>query len=79
MRFITLQSKDVVSANTGTKIGYVVDCEIDVYCQTIQALIVERLSPFKLICAFKGPPTLVIPIENVITIGKDVIIVNIDC
>lgn len=79
MRFIALQSKDVISAQTGAKIGYVVDAEIDPCCQCIQALIVERISPLKLICAFKGPPTFVIPIENVITIGKDVIIVNIDC
>lgn len=79
MRFVTLQSKDVVNAATGTKIGYVVDVEIDPYCRTIQALIVERFSAFKLICVFKGPPALIIPIENIMTIGEDVILVNVDC
>lgn len=79
MRFICLQSKDVVSASTGKKIGFVVDLEIDPICHCIQAIIVERFSPFKLICLFKGPPTFIIPIENIITIGEDVIIVNIDC
>ena len=54
MRFITLQSKDVVSAHTGAKIGYVVDMEIDPICHCI-------------------------PIENIITIGEDVIIVNVEC
>jgi len=79
MRFICLQSKDVVSASTGKKIGFVVDLEFDPVCFRIQAIIVERCSPFKLICIFKGPPTFVIPIENIITIGEDVIIVNVDC
>ncbi|MFR7591751.1 MAG: YlmC/YmxH family sporulation protein [Longibaculum sp.] len=79
MRFVTLQSKDVVNASTGTKIGYVVDVEIDPCCRCIQALIVERVSAFKLICIFKGPPTFLIPIENIITIGEDVILVNVEC
>ena len=79
MRFLTLQSKDVVNAATGTKIGYVVDVEIDPYCRTIQALIVERFSAFKLICVIKGPPAFIIPIENILTIGEDVILVNVDC
>ncbi len=79
MRFVSIQSKDVVNASTGTKIGYVVDVEIDPCCRYIQALIVERMTPFKFVTVFKGPPTFLIPIENIITIGDDVIIVNIDC
>jgi len=79
MRFITLQSKDVVSASTGAKIGYVVDMEIDPICRCIQAIIVEKFSPLKFICIFKGPPVIIIPIENIITIGEDVIIVNTEC
>lgn len=79
MRFLTLQRKDVVNAATGSKIGYVVDIEIDPLCHCIQAIIVERFSAFKLICFFKGPPALVIPIENIMTIGEDVILVHIEC
>ena len=79
MRFICLQSKDVINASTGSKIGFVVDMEIDPICRCIQAIIVERFSALKLISLFKGPPTIIIPIENIITIGEDVIIVNIDC
>lgn len=79
MRFITLQSKDVVSANTGVKIGYVVDMEIDPICHCIQALIVEKFTPLKFICIFKGPPVIIVPIENIMTIGEDVIIVNTEC
>lgn len=79
MRFVTLQCKDVVDAATGSKIGYVVDVEIDPCCRCIQALIVERVSPFRLLCVFKGPPTFLIPVENIITIGEDVILVNAEC
>jgi len=79
MRFVTLQSKDVVNASTGTKIGYVVDVEVDPLCRCIQALVVEKVSPFRMICFFKGPPTFLIPIDNVLTIGDDVILVQVEC
>lgn len=79
MRFVTLQCKDVVDVSNGCKIGYVVDVEIDPCCRFIQALIVERVSPFRLLCIFKGPPTFLIPIENIVTIGEDVILVKNDC
>ncbi|MEG0277370.1 MAG: YlmC/YmxH family sporulation protein [Coprobacillus sp.] len=79
MRFVSLQCKDVVDAASGSKIGYVVDVEIDPLCRCVQALIVERVTPFKLVCIFKGPPTFLIPIENIITIGEDVILVNVCC
>ena len=76
LRFICLQSKDVIDASTGSKIGYVSDLEIDPCCHCILAIIVEKFSAFKLLCLFKGPPILIIPIENIVTIGEDVIIVN---
>lgn len=79
MRFVSLQCKDVVDAASGSKIGYVVDVEIDPLCRCVQALIVERVTPLKLVCIFKGPPTFLIPIENIITIGEDVILVNVCC
>ena len=55
MRFLTLQSKDVIDASSGCKIGYVVDLEIDPCCQCIQALIVERFSAFKFIITGCAP------------------------
>lgn len=79
MRFICLQSKDVVDGSTGTKIGYVSDLEIDPICHCIQAIIVEKFTPLKLLCFFKGPPVICIPVENIITIGEDVIIVHVSC
>lgn len=79
MRLICLQSKDVINASTGTKIGFVVDVELDVNTLCMEALIVERFSPFKFLCLSKGPPTMTIPVCHIITIGEDVIIVNVEC
>ncbi len=79
MRFICMQRKDVINLKTGGKIGYISDIEIDPVCKTIQALIVEKFSLFKLICFFKGPPCIIIPVDRIINIGEDVILVDIDC
>ena len=42
MRFVSLQSKDVINVYDGKKIGYIADIELD-WCQKcIRALIVEK-------------------------------------
>ena len=79
MRFLCLQSKDVINASNGSKIGYISDVEVNVNNLCIEALIVERFSPLKFLSLVKGPPIIVIPINQIITIGEDVVIVNIDC
>lgn len=79
MRLISLQRKDVVNVKSGVKIGYVSDVEIDPICHSILAIIIEKSNAFKLICFFKGPPCIVIPVEQIISIGEDVILVDIDC
>ena len=69
MRFVSLQSKDVINVYDGKKIG----------CQKcIRALIVEKMNFFHFFCFFKEPPVLVIPIECVISLKGDVILVNIE-
>ena len=43
MRFVSLQSKDVINVYDGKKIGYIADIELD-WCQKcIRALIVEKM------------------------------------
>ena len=79
MRFLCLQSKDVINASNGSKIGYVSDIELNITTLCVEALIVERFTPVKFLCLVKGPPVIVIPINQIITIGEDVIIVNIEC
>ena len=78
MRFVKLQSKDVVNVVNGCKIGFISDIEIDWCTRTIQAIVVEKSSFLKLICFFKEAPCIVIPIECVVSIGGDVILVTID-
>ena len=78
MRFVSLQSKDVINVYDGKKIGYIADIELD-WCQKcIRALIVEKMNFFHFFCFFKEPPVLVIPIECVISLKGDVILVNIE-
>ena len=61
MRFVSLQSKDVINVYDGKKIGYIADIELD-WCQKcIRALIVEKMNFFHFFCFFKEPPVLVIP------------------
>ena len=44
MRFVSLQSKDVINVYDGKKIGYIADIELD-WCQKcIRALIVEKMN-----------------------------------
>ena len=78
MRFVSLQSKDVINVYDGKKTGYIADIELD-WCQKcIRALIVEKMNFFHFFCFFKEPPVLVIPIECVISLKGDVILVNIE-
>lgn len=79
MRFICMQRKDVINIKNGMKIGFISDIEIDPICRCIQAIVVEKSSAFKLICFFKGPPCIVIPVEQIVSIGEDVILVDIEC
>ena len=53
MRFVSLQSKDVINVYDGKKIGYIADIELD-WCQKcIRALIVEKMNFFHFFCFFK--------------------------
>ena len=52
MRFVSLQSKDVINVYDGKKIGYIADIELD-WCQKcIRALIVEKMNFFHLRCFY---------------------------
>lgn len=77
MRFVSLQCKDVINVIDGCKIGYVSDVEIDQLTCRVVALIVERINVFRLFCFFKEADCIVIPIEQVVNIGEDVILVNV--
>ena len=59
MRFVSLQSKDVINVYDGKKIGYIADIELD-WCQKcIRALIVEKMNFFHFF--LQSPLTAEIP------------------
>ena len=69
-----IQSIDVVNVATGNKIGRIKDIDFDTNSGTIISLSVLTIS--KLRSFFSGDQLIIIPWENVIKFGNDVIIVN---
>lgn len=78
MRLVSLQSKDVINIFDGHKVGYISDIEIDWCTKQVLAIIVEKIGIFHFFCFFKDPPCIVIPIECVVSLKGDVILVNIE-
>ena len=78
MRFVELQSKDVVNVTNGCKVGFISDVEIDWCSKQVIAIVVQKISVFHFFCFFKDPPCQIIPIECVISLKGDVILVNIE-
>jgi YlmC/YmxH family sporulation protein len=78
MKLVTLQSKDVVNVVDGCKIGFISDIEIDWLTKQVCAIVVERYSLFRIFCFFKEMPCITIPVACIISVGGDVILVNID-
>lgn len=76
MRLSELQSKDVVDVKTGKKIGYVNDLEIDEECMKITFLIVCEVRWKDLILVFCKPKIKKISMNQIVCIGKDVILVK---
>lgn len=77
MRFVSLQCKDVINIVDGCRVGFVSDVEIDQCTCRVVSIIVERINMFRLFCFFKEAQCIEIPIEQVVNIGEDVILVNI--
>ncbi len=78
MNFLALQAKDVINVNDGCKIGFVTDLEVDWVTGQIAAIVVERNYLFKILWFFKTPPVVTIPVDCIISVLGDVILVNID-
>jgi len=69
-----IQSIDVINVITGNKIGRIKDIDIDSEKGNVLALVI--LASSKLRSFFSGEELIIIPWENVIKFGNDVIIVN---
>lgn len=76
MRFLDITKKQVVTMEEGRVIGRVIDLELDSCMYKLSAIIVERDSLFNLFYLFKGSQQIIIPFENIVSFGKDVIIVK---
>jgi YlmC/YmxH family sporulation protein len=69
-----LQSKDVINVVDGTKMGRIANMEIDVTTGRITAIIVQTNT--RLMNFFTGGNNIVIPWNQIVKIGGEVIIVN---
>lgn len=71
-----LQAKDIVNMENGKRLGYLTDVEIHVETGKVTALIINGSG--KMMGLFgKGVADIVIPWENIIRIGSDVILVEV--
>ncbi|MFC4387325.1 YlmC/YmxH family sporulation protein [Gracilibacillus marinus] len=70
----SMQMKDIVYIEDGTKIGHLTDIEINVEYGRIVSLIVATQS--KVLGFFGEEREVIIPWENVMRIGQDVILVK---
>ena len=76
MRLSELESKDVVDVKNGRKMGYVSDLELDDECLCVKALIVCEVRWKDFILIFSKPKTKKIGVDQIVCIGKDVILVK---
>lgn len=71
---LNLQTKEIVSVDTGARMGYIIDLEIDVDSGLIREIIVGSRSGIASL--FNKPDERIIPWEDIITLGNDVILVK---
>ncbi|MEK3974435.1 MULTISPECIES: YlmC/YmxH family sporulation protein [unclassified Psychrobacillus] len=75
MKFSDAQQKEVIEANSGQLLGFIVDAEIDKETGFITSFIVETNGAYPTFFN-KKRETKKIDIQNIAIIGKDVIIVS---
>lgn len=75
MRFSSVQEKEIIEATSGKFIGYIVDAEVDEKEGAIIAFIISP--PKKFYHLFQGEELVKkILFSNILTVGKDVILVK---
>jgi YlmC/YmxH family sporulation protein len=75
MRISEFQTKDVVNVANGKKLGNIGDIDIDLQTGQIQSLII--LGSGKVLGLFGREESTVIPWQNIVKIGADVILVRL--
>lgn len=75
MKISELQAKDVVNVADGKKLGHIQDLELDVNQGTIKAIIVPLEK--RMIHWLSSGQEVVIPWQQIVKIGSDVILVRL--
>lgn len=75
MRISEFQTKDVVNVANGKKLGNIGDIDIDLDTGKIRSLII--LGSGKMLGLFGREESVVIPWQNIVKIGADVILVRL--
>lgn len=76
MKLSELATKDVINENDGTKLGKIVDLEIEIATGKISYVTIHR--GLRLVNLLTNKDTTQIPWHKIIKIGSDVIIVESD-
>lgn len=71
-----LQAKDVVNVSDGRKLGQIYDLEVDLRMGKVKALVIPGES--RLFGLFTGGKEWVIPWNQILRIGADVILVRLE-
>ncbi len=74
MKLSEISTKDIINDEDGSRLGKIVDAEIDVATGKIVSVHVYR--NFKLLHLFSNKDVIQIPWDNIIKIGSDVVIVE---
>ena len=76
MRFLELKEKEVINCKDCRRLGYVADVEFD--CETGKILAIIVPGPGKLFSCFGSGPEYYIRYCNIVRIGPDIVLVDID-
>lgn len=70
-----IESKDVINVVDGKKVGCVIDLDIEINSGQIITMFIQPYSG--LLSIFKRDDRIIVPWDQIIKIGQDVIIVNL--
>jgi Uncharacterized protein conserved in bacteria len=77
MRLHELQCKDVINVCSGAKLGYVCDVVLNETCLCVEAIVVCTSGFLDYLKFFQNPEEIVVSMCQVVSIGEDVILVNV--
>lgn len=79
MKYSLLQKKFVVNESNGEMIGYIVDLDLSLNNLSVESIFVKEPQSFlqRIRCMFVGNPRIVISVDNIVNIGKDIIVVKV--